>query len=186
MLKSQGLQVRQDNKDIRFRIGVSTVDEALGKWSLPCIVVHSGYYMDAEIEWNANREETISINGDDNTLLDIVPAKTDFTFQYKISYHVKYQQHRRYAQLEFFRMFPRTFPLILDKDGETETLEFRRLRIIDMDGIVKGEKVYRQDFILQTHLRLEIEQARQELRSFNGIDVTVEPTKDIAGFIDQY
>ncbi len=193
-LKNKLWTVRQDGKDVRFRIAFNTVDEALGRETFPAISISSGEgLMAEETEWNQNRPEHHGMvagfkeDPDDTTQVITNPGRTDFTYQYVINYLVTHKSHDNFIKLELFKLFPRTSIMFLNRLGEKEAIVFRRIgEHIDLTAEIDGKKIYRKQFTLQTHLRIQLEEAQKFLRAHAGRDFTTEVVDNLDEFADQF
>ncbi len=185
-LKGQGWTVRQSNKDVRFRITLDTADEVVSKNTYPAISINSGFpIVDEEVEWNRNRGDIYvqkAESGPDSEKVVTLAQKSDITYQYTISYYVLFNSHNNFILEEFLRIFPRTFVIPLIINGQTESIEYRRLSIVDLTETVDDKKIYRRDFVLQTHLRLDLQKTKEATRPFTGVDIEVTQEKDLDAF----
>lgn len=189
-LKNQNWTLRQSGKDVRFRITTNSADEVLSKNTYPAIGINSGFpIVDEEVEWNQNRGDIYvkkAETGPDSQKVVTLPQKTDLTYQYTVSYFVLFNSHNNFMLKEFFRIFPRTFVIPLVINGQTEHIEYRRIGNTDLTERIDDKKIYRRDFVLQTHLRLDLQKTKEALRPFAGVDITVTPEKDLDAFEESF
>jgi hypothetical protein len=129
------------------------------------------------IEWQVDKH-AYQINAADDKYVDVIPNKRDILYRYKVSYMVDKREHVNYVLFEFMRLMPRRFCLVIEKDGETETLPFSRIYILNLDQTLDDKHVYRKDFLLQTHLLLQLDEIETHLRPYSGTELTVGTGKE--------
>ena len=170
-LKGNNYSVRQDGKDIRFRTSNQSVSEVYTRKSYPAISVNNRYYIKEEDNWNFENKQ-VEISPTDNNKVETTFRKRNITMLFKVAYLVLYKIQEDYIFTELLRAFPRTLNLTkTNSDKSKDIFEFRRLDIVDMFDIIDNKKVYRKDFILQTHIDLELDLPIEEVRAYNGITV---------------
>lgn len=151
-IKSQQLTIKQDGKDIRIKVIISTPEEVYSKKTIPCICIESGFLETTPYDWI--HEPAIS-------LVSNTGGKNSYTkeelvtiyYSYKIGYYVTDPRNANYINRALLSLLPVNFTLPLVKEQDEYCIAFLRDQsMVKLDEIYDGVKIYRRDIVLKTTL----------------------------------